>query len=169
MKRRTYSILFSLLMVILVLSGCQSGSPHSSNDTDHSENGSSHIAGDRYELTAGVTELPSFLNEFDPQIAQIYQLAAQNEELLQWIPCYCGCGQSVQHKSNRECFVREVKDDGQIEWTSHGTTCGVCLETAVESVQLKQQGKSDLEIRKYIDQKYAQGYAEPTPTPFPSK
>ena len=32
---------------------------------------------------------------------------------------------------------------------------------------MKQKGKSTLEIRKYIDNKYKEGYGKPTPTPMP--
>lgn len=169
MKRRIYSIWLSLMVVFLALSGCQSGN-HSEHESNHSaESPSSHTSGDRYETTSGPAELPSFVKEHDPKVAQVYRLAAHHADLLQWIPCYCGCGQSVQHKSNRDCFLREVKKNGQIEWSSHGTTCGVCLEIAAESAMLKQQGKSPLDIRKHIDQKYAQGFAEPTSTPLPAQ
>ena len=32
---------------------------------------------------------------------------------------------------------------------------------------MKQKGKSTLEIRNYIDNKYKEGYGKPTPTPMP--
>lgn len=170
MYKKTLLIVFSLLMVF-VLTACHSNNLDSHSET-HQKNDHVHLSdelGDRYEVTSGVDELPKFLNGFDPQIAAIYQLVARNDELLQWIPCYCGCGESVQHKSNRECFISQVNADGSIKWTSHGTTCGVCLEIAVESVKLNKEGKSILEIRQYIDQKYAQGFAKPTDTPLPAQ
>lgn len=139
------------------------------NSTKQStEEASSHSEHrDLQETTKSIKDLPSFLNGLDPQIRQVYQIAAQNEALLSWIPCYCGCGESAGHRSNRDCFIKEVKANGEIVWDSHGTTCGTCLQIALESVKLKQQGKSDLEIRNYIDHQYSEGYAKPTPTPMP--
>ena len=45
--------------------------------------------------------------------------------------------------------------------------CDVCLEIAAESMVEYQKGKSMLDIRKEIDEKYKEGYAKPTPTPMP--
>lgn len=46
--------------------------------------------------------------------------------------------------------------------------CGVCLETAAESIIQYKDGKCLKEIRQYIDEKYKEGYSKPIPTPFPS-
>lgn len=119
------------------------------------------------ETTKGIDTLPSFLSGNDAQIKKIYAVAGQHAELLQWIPCYCGCGESVGHKSNKNCFIREIKKNGEVVWDSHATTCVNCLEIALEASRLQDNGKSPLEIRKYIDNKYKQGYAKPTPTPMP--
>jgi hypothetical protein len=97
----------------------------------------------------------------------VYQLAGQSTELLQWIPCYCGCGESVGHKSNMNCFIKEVKSDGSVVWDDHGTRCNVCLQIAVQSVKMKSEGKTDKEIRQFIDNTYKKGYAKPTDTPMP--
>jgi hypothetical protein len=65
--------------------------------------------------------------------------------------------------------VKQINKNGEITWDSHGTTCGACLEIAAESAALKEQGKSVLEIRTYIDKKYKEGFAKPTPTPIPAE
>ena len=124
--------------------------------------------GDIQERTASIHVLPSFLDQKDPQLRQIYQLAASHADLLQWMPCYCGCGESAGHTSNQNCFIKEVAPDGSVVWDDHGTRCNVCLETAVYSVKLKQEGKTAQEIRALIDSKYEKGYAAPTPTPLPA-
>lgn len=88
--------------------------------------------------------------------------------LLNSMPCYCGCGDSAGHQSNLNCFVAEIEEDGAVVWDDHGTRCGVCLHIAVEASKLKREGMSDIDIRNAIDEKYEEGYAEPTPTPMPS-
>ncbi|MBA4495764.1 PCYCGC motif-containing (lipo)protein [Paenactinomyces guangxiensis] len=127
-----------------------------------------HMAGDIHEETAA-NQLPSFLKQADKSVSHVYQLASKHRELIEWMPCYCGCGQSVDHRSNRDCFIKEVKENGNIVWDSHAVGCYNCQQIALESIQLKEKGKSALEIRQFIDNKYKEGYAEPTPTPIPGK
>ena len=51
----------------------------------------------------------------------IYLAVAQNPELLENIPCYCGCGEIVNHKYNYDCFIYENKWSGKVVWDDHGT------------------------------------------------
>lgn len=124
--------------------------------------------GDLQELTASVTDLPSFLDKVDPTIKGVYQIAGLNQELLEWIPCYCGCGEEAGHRDNGDCFVKEIQSDGKVLWDDHGTRCGTCLEIAFESSKLLKDGKTIKEIRTMIDDKYKSGYGKPTPTPMPN-
>ncbi|MFN0223016.1 MULTISPECIES: PCYCGC motif-containing (lipo)protein [Paenibacillus] len=124
--------------------------------------------GDIQETTASLDILPSFLASQPEQTRLIYGIAAKNIDRLQWIPCYCGCGESAGHLSNKNCFIKEVRSDGQVVWDDHGTRCGVCMEIAVKTAKLTAEGKTLKEIRAQIDAEYAKGYAKPTPTPMPS-
>ncbi len=136
------------------------------SSTDHESH--DHASGDIQELTASADVLPSFLEGQHEDIQLVYQVAGKATDILEWIPCYCGCGDSVGHRSNLNCFIAETREDGSILWDDHGTRCLVCLEIAVESVQMAQQGKSLKEIREAIDTKYKDGYAAPTPTDMPA-
>ncbi|TFE30677.1 hypothetical protein E2980_02525 [Cohnella luojiensis] len=135
------------------------------------KNDASHIGhapnGDLREVTASAGKMPSFLKEQPNAVQVAYQAAGKLGDTLQWIPCYCGCGDSAGHKSNLNCFINEVREDGSVEWDDHGTRCGVCLQIAMVSVQMKQQGKTNLEIREYVDGKYSKGFAAATDTPMP--
>ncbi|MBO8164896.1 MAG: hypothetical protein H0Z34_14445 [Brevibacillus sp.] len=162
MKRRRF--LYIGLLALSLAAGCSAPSGEDAmqpGDRKHAPNG------DLQEMTASVSELPTFLDKLDPRIKDVYQLAAQHHDTLQWIPCYCGCGESAGHQHNGNCFIKEVKENGSVVWDDHGTRCGVCLETALISGQLAEQGKSAKEIRTLIDEKYQKGYAKPTPTPMP--
>ncbi|EKS7869101.1 hypothetical protein COD78_14790 [Bacillus cereus] len=163
---------FSLLAVLsLILTGCGSTGTNNQKSSESKQEEHDHAShtqqADIQEKTKGVDTLPTFLDKLDPQMKDIYTVAGQNAELLDWIPCYCGCGESVGHKNNKNCFIREIKKNGEVVWDSHATTCVNCLEIAVESASMKQKGKSTLEIRNYIDNKYKEGYGKPTPTPMP--
>src|SRR5436190_17252696 len=51
-----------------------------------------------------------------PVVQQVYEFAARHPEVLNYIPCYCGC-ESVGHKANHDCFVKTRAANGRIvEW-----------------------------------------------------
>jgi hypothetical protein len=163
----TISIL--LIFSFTACSGTETSSPTSANEHKELTEHANHHApnGDLREVTSQADILPQFLADKDKNMQLVYQLSAQYSEVLEYIPCYCGCGRSAGHTSNLQCFVHEIREDGSLVWDDHGTRCNVCLETAVMSIDLKNQGKSLQEIRDTIDEKYKEGYAPPTPTPQP--
>lgn len=162
-------ILFIFCCSILVLAAC-SQKEESKEENEHMEH--DHVThldnGDIQETTSSTDVLPEFLNEQSEDMQLIYQAAAKANDVLKWMPCYCGCGDSAGHKSNFNCFVDEIKENGEVVWDDHGTRCAACLETAVTSIKMVQEGKSLTEIREAIDEAYKEGYAKPTDTPMPS-
>lgn len=138
-------------------------------EKDQASDHETHLPnGDIQELTASVDVMPGFLDKQSKEIATIYAATPHFKEVLESMPCYCGCGESAGHKNNYDCFVAENKEDGKIVWDDHGTKCGTCLEIAAISMKEAANGKSTLDIRKMIDEKYNEGYAKPTPTPMPA-
>ncbi|PID14650.1 hypothetical protein CSV63_11180 [Sporosarcina sp. P34] len=170
-------LLAGLAALTLALAACGNGAtekPAEVNPQDsQAEAGHDHANhlpnGDLQEVTASADILPSFLDDKPEDMRKVYQVAANATEILEYMPCYCGCGDSAGHKSNMNCFLDEVREDGSVVWDDHGTRCLVCLEIAVKSVQMKQDGKSMKEIRDAIDAEYGNGdYAKPTNTPMPA-
>jgi PBP1b-binding outer membrane lipoprotein LpoB len=47
----------------------------------------------------------------DPNILEAYQFAVAHPEVLNYMPCYCGCYEEDGHTSNTNCFVDQVKSD----------------------------------------------------------
>ncbi|UOY93279.1 PCYCGC domain-containing protein [Ectobacillus sp. JY-23] len=123
--------------------------------------------GNYTETTTSLNVLPSFLDAYEPEVKAVYKLASAHTDVLQWIPCYCGCGQRAKHENNKDCFIREIRANGEIVWDTHAAHCINCLEIAREASILAEQGKSTLFIRRHIDGKYTNAYAKPTPTPMP--
>ena len=151
---------------MLVLSAC---SEKSHEDNPLKEGEQTHVAnGDLHEVTASVDVLPSFLDNKPEDMRLVYQVAGTATDIIEWMPCYCGCGESAGHGNNLNCFIDEVREDGSVVWDDHGTRCPVCLDTAIASVMMIQEGKSLKEVRDIIDETYKEGYAEPTDTPMPS-
>ncbi|POZ55746.1 hypothetical protein LYSIN_00529 [Lysinibacillus sphaericus] len=163
--------IFTLLL--LVLSACgtdKQATEEQPKDTQNeaSHDGHAHVTGDIQEETASADVLPTFLDNQSENIRLVYQIAGQSTEILEWMPCYCGCGESVGHKSNLNCFIQEKRQDGTIVWDDHGTRCAVCLEIALQSAKMHKDGMTLKEIRQTIDGTYKNGYAKPTPTEMPA-
>jgi len=54
---------------------------------------------------------------------QAYVFAARNPHVLDYVPCYCGCGQTDGHVGNTDCFVERRAPNGAVEaWDTHGMT-----------------------------------------------
>ncbi|MBO0602071.1 PCYCGC domain-containing protein [Sporosarcina sp. E16_3] len=162
-------LMFILLAAILVLSACGEKAQPSDKEHDMAHGEQKHVPnGDLQEVTASAAILPSFLDDKSEDMRLVYQMAGTATDIIEWMPCYCGCGESAGHGSNLNCFIDEVREDGSVVWDDHGTRCQVCLDIAVQSVMMTQDGKSLKEIREFIDENYKEGYAEPTDTPMPA-
>ncbi|KGX91466.1 PCYCGC motif-containing (lipo)protein [Pontibacillus marinus] len=159
-KLKVSTLLAGLLVMTIAASGC--GKHEENADQGFSDS----AIGDIREETKSHSVLPSFLEEKPEQMSVIYEAVVNHKEVVEQMPCYCGCGESVDHKSNYDCFVYDDTEKDSVVWDDHATKCGVCLETAVESINQYNEGKSIKEIRNMIDETYNNGdYAKPTPTP----
>lgn len=56
---------------------------------------------------------PKQLLDMPEPTQQNYFDVPNNKDLLQYIPCYCGCGANG-HKSVYDCYVAAERDDGSI-------------------------------------------------------
>jgi hypothetical protein len=97
-----------------------------------------------------------------------YDFAAQHPEILNYVPCYCGCG-SQGHKANESCFVARRDARGNVlEWDTHGFGCTICVDVAREALQMYSSGADVHSIRAAIERKWTPGNAAgKTPTPLP--
>ena len=102
-------------------------------------------------------------------VEQVYEFAARHPEVLQYMPCYCGC-ERAGHGGNHDCFVKRRASTGRIaEWDPHGIGCAVCLNVGYRAMTLFNQKKSVPEIRALIDKEFGGRYPSSTPTPQPPK
>lgn len=46
----------------------------------------------------------------DEKVAQAYRIAKAVPELLEQIPCYCGCFNLARHQNNLDCYVDRHAD-----------------------------------------------------------
>lgn len=97
---------------------------------------------------------------------EAYYFAVNAPEVLAYMPCYCGCGETDGHVSNEDCFVKERRADGSVVLDAHGFACGVCVQIARAAAAMRAEGKTVRQIRDAIDTKYAVlGGATQTPMP----
>lgn len=80
----------------------------------------SSCAKPRVELKmAPVSQLSVSLREAPLKVQEAYRFAIANKELLQEIPCFCGCN-GIGHDSNYACYVAEDGGPGQVvQYDSH--------------------------------------------------
>jgi hypothetical protein len=54
-----------------------------------------------------------------PAVREAYTFAIDRPDVLQWVPCYCGCDEQG-HGSNLDCFVKP-ETQGGIVLDAHGS------------------------------------------------
>lgn len=87
-----------------------------------------------------------------------YRFAAANPDVLDQIPCYCGCG-GMGHDSNLSCFWQA---DGSVD--EHALGCGICVDIAHDVRRGLEKGVPLDRIRAQIDADYSR-FGPPTDTP----
>ena len=103
--------------------------------------GTSDQTGDIAGLAAGVLSPGMFGDE---KTRAAYQTAKDIPEVLEQLPCFCGCMSSFGHKNNLFCF----KDQ-------HGSGCDMCQNIALEARKLHDQGMAIAQIRENIKTRYS--------------
>jgi hypothetical protein len=68
----------------------------------------------QWENVEGV-EFPAEMKSADPEIVEAYVFAAKHPEVLQYMPCYCGCEHPRSaHESNYDCFIDIIDRTGAL-------------------------------------------------------
>ena len=70
---------------------------------------------------APISALPSELQQLPLEVQEAYRFALANPDVLDVIPCYCGCN-GVGHENNRMCYIHSETADGRIVFDSHAAT-----------------------------------------------
>jgi hypothetical protein len=121
---------------------------------------------------AGLPPLPADIaNAVRPTavVRAAYQFAAEHPEVLNYIPCFCGCERGG-HKANHDCFVKRRDAAGRVvEWDDHGVGCEVCVDVGTLAMQMHHAGASVAEIRTAVEARFASADMGHTPTPAPAK
>ena len=90
MRSRTLSAVLAGLLLGMLVMACGGGEPPADL------------------VLAPESELPQTVLSQPEHVREAYRFAIANQELLEQIPCFCGCN-GVGHTSNFSCYVA---DDG---------------------------------------------------------
>lgn len=112
-------------------------------------------AGSKTDLAmAPMADMPQDVQSAPVSVSDAYRFAVANPDLLEGIPCYCGCG-SIGHTSNYDCYIQS--DGGApLAFDTHALGCGICVDITRDVMQMTRDGKSPADIRAAIDGNYAQ-------------
>lgn len=151
---------FIAIALILIIAYTISGGPQMLNKTSA---GMTAVTGTDI---LSKPELPEFA-EKTGRVAEAYIFAAQNQDKVMYLACYCGCadmqhsGNLISHKSLKECYI---KPDGSYE--PHASECKLCNDITLEARDLLMTGSSLKDVRTKIDNEYS-GRGIGTNTPLP--
>ena len=139
MLRRAMLFIFLVSLAGTAVAGCGSASSASS---DH-------------ELKmAPMSMMPEAVQTAATVTQQAYQFAIANPDVMQHIPCYCGCG-NMGHTSSYSCYVKNVDARGNVTFDSHAIGCSICVDITQDTMRLTKQGESPQEIKAYVDKTYS--------------
>jgi uncharacterized protein with PCYCGC motif len=100
-----------------------------------------------------IDQMPQQVQAAPSVVSASYQFAAANPDVLQGIPCYCGCG-NAGHTSNYSCYI-QGSEQGKLKFDDHALGCSLCVSITQDAMRLLQQGKTVPEIKAYVDATYS--------------
>jgi len=103
---------------------------------------------------AAMSGMPEEVKNAPVSVQQAYQFATANPDLMQHIPCYCGCG-DIGHTSNYSCYVSEVDAQGKVTFDDHALGCSICVAITQDVMRMSRDGKNPGEVRAAIDATYS--------------
>ena len=57
---------------------------------------------------------PDYVLNAPAEVRELYEFHVTHGDLMRWMPCFCGCGRTAGHRSNRDCYIRRVNPDGSV-------------------------------------------------------
>ncbi len=118
------------------------------------------------EVTATWAARPDYVKALPAEGQAAYAFALARPDVLQWLPCYCGCA-SIPHRSNLDCFFQRREVKGTYSYEEHASFCDICVKTANLASGMLGQGSTITQTRGAVDATYGGGAAPGTDTALP--
>ncbi len=113
--------------------------------------------------TTDTSSLPGWLKAATGNVKTAYAYAVDKGDMLQYIPCFCGCGAHSGHLSNYNCFLASKPTLTPV-YDEHGANCDMCVQIALDAKRMLAEGKSLKQVREYVVSQYG-GLGPGTNTP----
>jgi Protein of unknown function with PCYCGC motif len=123
------------IAAVLILAGIAWVSLRGTNDPQPTEQAAEN------PKAAGVLSPALFT---DAKARAAYQTAKDIPEVLEQLPCFCGCMMERGHKNNLFCFMDQ-----------HGSVCDICEDIALDARDMHDKGVPIAQIQENIRAKYA--------------
>lgn len=133
---------FLFLLVILALTATAVSACSTSNSDDV------HLA------MLPLDQMPMDVQSAPVAVQEAYQFNTANPNIMQDIPCYCGCG-DIGHTSNYDCYVSDLDANGKITFDNHALGCSICVDITQDVMRMLNDGKSPQDARAYVDATYS--------------
>lgn len=140
MFSKTRKFLLLLILVALTSTAISACSISSSDEV--------HLA------MSPLAQMPMDVQSAPVAVQEAYQFNTANPDIMQDIPCYCGCG-DIGHTSNYDCYVSDVDAQGNITFENHALGCSICVDITQDVMRMLNDGKSPQDARAYIDATYS--------------
>lgn len=111
-------------------------------------------ASDVHLVMSPLDQMPADVQSAPVAVQEAYQFNTGNPEIMQAIPCYCGCG-DIGHTSNYDCYVSNVDASGKVTFDSHALGCSICVDITQDVMRMLRDGKTPQDARAYIDATYS--------------
>ena len=118
------------------------------------------------EVTTTWGARPDYVKALPAEGQAAYAFALARPDVLQWLPCYCGCA-GIPHRSNLDCYFQRREVKGTFTYEEHASFCDICVKIANQASGMIQQGKTMTQIRAAVDSTFGGGAAPGTDTPTP--
>ena len=103
---------------------------------------------------ASMDQMPMDVQSAPVAVQEAYQFNVANPDIMQDIPCYCGCG-DIGHTSNYDCYVSSVDTNGTIAYENHALGCSICVDITQDVMRMLRDGKTPQDARAYVDATYS--------------
>jgi hypothetical protein len=115
-------LILRCLALVVGAAGCSSSGKQASETTGFAARFAQYEAAPEPNGDLAKVVWPEYVTEAGPEVKRLYEFQITHGELMRYMPCFCGCGRTAGHRSNRDCYVRQVKAGGSVVFDSMAPT-----------------------------------------------
>ncbi len=102
----------TLFLTLFVLAACSGQQPDS--DLAVREVDRAPASATDWVVIDGIG-FPAAMAEAPDEVIEAYVFAAKNQDVLEYMPCYCGCeNPAFAHMNNYDCFIDSIDRSGEV-------------------------------------------------------